>query len=292
MSRKNKRPRGLLRMNVITSTISTMLVLVLLGIIIFFVTAARNVSNSLRENFTVSLMLDDDIPHADAYRLQTELRRQPFVSHMWYISKEKAAQELALSLGTDPTEFSKGNPLPASFNLQLKSAYANQDSLNRYLPVLRSSKYVLDVSYPAELMRQVNDNIRNVSIVLLVLALLLMIISFELINNTMRMSIHAHRFQIRTMKLVGARWNFIRRPFLRRAFWVGVTAALIADAVLAAGIHALTDFEPQMASALTPEVLLATLGGVLLFGIIIATTCAFFSVNRYLRMSRDGIYLR
>ena len=279
-------------MNVITSTISTMLVLVLLGIIIFFITAAGNISNSLRQNFTVSLMLDDDIPNAEAYQLQCMLRRLPCAAHVSYISKERAANELATSLGTDPTEFSKGNPLPASFNLHLKGNYANEDSLKKYTPQLRQPKYVLEVSYPGELMKEVNENIRNVSLVLLVLALLLTVISFELINNTMRMSIHSHRFQIRTMQLVGARWNFIRRPFLRRACWVGITAALIADGLLVLGIRALTDFEAQMADAITWDVLLATLGSVLLFGIVIATTCAYFSVNKYLRMSREKIYLR
>lgn len=288
---RRKRAR-LVSMNVATSTLSTMLVLVLLGTILFFFSVARHVSDTLRDDFTVTLMLDDDMPHAAAYELQQRLRALPCVSRVGYISKAKAAAELAASLGTDPTEFSRSNPLPATFELHLRPDYANGDSLALFLPALQKERYVLDVSYPQELMNEINHNIRNVSLVLLVLAVLLTIISFELINNTMRLAVHSHRFQIRTMKLVGARRGFIRRPFLRRALWVGLVAAVLADALLFAGLHALVDFEPQLAQSITWDVLLITLGGVFVFGVLITTVCASLSVGRYLRMTRERLYLR
>lgn len=292
---KNKRHKHIrkgLGLNLFTSTISTMLVLVLLGTVLFFFTIAGNLRDSLRENFTVSLMLDDDIPQADTYRLQQKLRRLPCVNHVGYISKERAAKEQAKALGTDPTEFLGSNPLPATFELHLNAYYANRDSLEPFLNDFKKERYILEINYPEELMDEVNNNIQKVSLVLLVLAVLLAFISIELINNTMRMSIYAHRFQIQTMKLVGARWSFIRRPFLQRALLVGVTAAALADGVLYGGICALKGFEPQMEELLSWDVLLITLLGVLAFGVIITTSCAFFSVNRNLRINRDKLYLR
>lgn len=289
--KSRKQRRGFIRLNVVTSCISTTLVLVLLGTIVFFVTMASNLSDALRENFTVSLMLDDDIPQAEAYKLQTELRKLPCARLVTYISKERALREQSQAMGSDPSEFLGTNPIPASFELHLKADYANNDSLVKILPHLKRSPYVVEVAYPHELMKSLNDNIRRVSMLMLIVAVLLMFVSFELINNTVRLSVYSRRFLIHTMKLVGASWGFIRRPFLRRAFWVGVFSAILASGVLVGGIQAMLTYEPQMYSIITWDVVAATVGVVFGCGILLTILCAYFSVNKHLRMKSDDLYM-
>ena len=144
--------------------------------------------------------------------------------------------------------------------------------------------------YQKDLVDAVNKNIAKISIVLLFLAVLLTIVSFSLINNTVRLGIYARRFSIHTMKLVGASWGFIRKPFLKQALWVGIVAAIIAILVLGGLIYALYYYEPQILTVLDWKVAVITASVVLLFGIIITTLCANISVNKFLKMTAGDLY--
>ncbi len=288
---KRKKRRGGGSFNTITSCISTTLVLILFGTVVFFVTMADNLSRSLRENFTVQVLLSDSTTNAEAYRLQGILRNQPYTRLVSYTSKEKATREQAEVLDTDPEEFLGYSPIPASFELHLKAEYANNDSLAKYTPELKKETRITDVIYPQDLMDTVNENIRRVSIVLLAVAVLLGFVSFALINNTMRMSVYARRFSIHTMKLVGAKWSFIRRPFMKRAFWIGFFSVLMADGVLFGGICSILEWDADTSSVITPLVVWTTLGSVAVCGLLLTMACAFFSVNRHLRMSGNKVYM-
>lgn len=276
-------------MNAITSCISTTLVLILLGTVVFFVTIARNFSTSIRENFTILLLLDDNISRQHVYELQTQLKQLKCSRGVTYISKERAQKEQAVALGTDSTDFLQENLMPASFEVHLKANYANRDSLNQIVPLLKRDVSILEVNYPESLMDSLNDNIKKVSTVMLIVALLLTIVSFELINNTIRLSVHARRFLIHTMALVGASWSFIRRPFLWKAFWIGFISALIAAVVLICGMYAIVNYEPQMLDLITDDVLAATIGVVFICGIMLTFLCAYVSVNKNLNMSYDRL---
>ena len=156
--------------------------------------------------------------------------------------------------------------------------------------MLFRSKKVTDVTYPQDLMDSVNYNLQRINIVLLALAVLLTFVSFSLISNTVRLGMYARRFSIHTMKLVGASWGFIRRPFLRSAMGLGFLAAVIADCVLAGGIYALYTYEPDVMVVLTWQVMAITGGAVLLFGLLITLFCAWLSVNKFLRMKAGDLY--
>lgn len=290
MGKKNKQKNRRTSVSAISSSISTTLMLVLLGTVVFFVTFAFHFSNNLRENFTISLTLDDQIAHNDAYYLQQRLKNLPCSRLVTYISKERALKEQSEALGNDPSEFMDTNPMPASFEIHLKADYANDDSLAQILPKLRQTPMVLDVSYPKNLMDSLNSNISKISSIMLVIALLLTIVSFVLINNTIRLSVFSHRFLIHTMKLVGASWGFIRRPFLLQALGIGLTSALIASLILGCGFYALIQYEPQMISLITWDMLAATLGIVFICGILLTLACAYFTVNRALRMKSSQLY--
>jgi cell division transport system permease protein len=141
-----------------------------------------------------------------------------------------------------------------------------------------------------DLMNKVNVNLSRISIILLVLAVLLTFVSFSLISNTVRLSVYANRFVIHTMKLVGASWGFIRRPFLNQAMMIGVIAAILAIGILGAGVYGLYLTQPGVLDIVTWEVLVITAAAVLLFGIIITALCAWLAVNRFLRMRAHELY--
>jgi cell division transport system permease protein len=266
------------------------MVLILLGLVVFFVLSARNLSAHMKEHLTVTVMLKDSVTLNDAKLFCRDLYHRPYSRNIDYITKEQAKREQVKELGSDPTEFLGFNPFPATLEIQLKADYANRDSLKWIAKEIRKDARVSDLAYMEDLMDKVNKNLNRVSIVLLVLAVLLTFVSFTLISNTVRLSVYARRFIIHTMKLVGASWGFIRRPFLKRAAVVGVIAAVLANAVLGAGIYAFYLKQPDMLDVVTWEVLAITAGAVFLFGIVITVLCAWLAVNKFLRMSAGELY--
>lgn len=275
-------------MQFVTACISTTLVLLLLGMVLFFVFTARNLSVYVRENINFSLVLDEKMENRDVLRLQRTLEKQPFVKEIEYISKEQALQEYVREMGIDPREFAGYNPLRASMEIRLKSAYANTDSIARIEELLGQESNIQDVVYQQELVDAVNRNIGRISLLLLGLAALLLLISFALINNTIKLTIYAKRFLIHTMKLVGASWGFIRRPFLWRNFWVGLFAGLFADALLWGLAGWLVTTEPGLVVVVTSEVMLLVAAAVLVAGVLITCLCALLSINKYLRMKIEN----
>ena len=277
-------------MQFITSSISTTLVLLLLGLVVFFVLGAHNLSVYVKENINFSILISDDMKESDILKLQKKLDKEPFVKETEYISKKQALREQTEAMGTDPQEFLGYNPFTASIEIKLHSDYANSDSIAKIEKKIKRNTNIQEVLYQKDLIDAVNDNIRNISLMLLGLAVILTFISFALINNTIRLTIYSKRFLIHTMKLVGASWSFIRRPFLRRNFWIGVLSAVIADAVLWGAAYWLVSYEPELIRVITPEVMLLVSVSVLVFGVLITWLCALLSINKYLRMKASTLY--
>ena len=277
-------------MQFITSSISTTLVLLLLGLVVFFVLAAHNLSIYVRENINFSVLISDDMKEADILKLQKRLDKEPFVKQTEYISKKQALKEQTEAMGTDPEEFLGYNPFTASIEIKLHSDYANSDSIAKIEKMIKKNSNIQDVLYRKELIDAVNENIRNISLVLLALAVVLTFISFALINNTIRLAIYSKRFLIHTMKLVGASWSFIRGPFLRKNVWSGVLAGMLADAILMGTAYWAVTYEQELIQVITPEVMLIVCGSVLVFGIVITWLCAYISMNKYLRMKANTLY--
>lgn len=285
-----KKRRAFLDMQFITACISTTLVLLLLGLVTFFVLTAHNLSVYVKENITFSILLDDNMKEHDIVELQRSLEREPFVKQTEYISKERALREQSEAMGTDPQEFLGSNPFSASIEIKLNAGYANSDSIAKIENLILQDNNIREILYQKELVDAINDNIRDISLFMLALAAVLMLISFALINNTIKLTIYSERFLIQTMKLVGASWGFIRRPFIRRNFRIGVISAILADGILCGAANWLVSYEPQLVVVVTPHVMLAVVLAVLVFGISITCLCALFSVNKYLRMNANALY--
>lgn len=277
-------------MQFVTSCISTIMVLILLGTMVFFVLSAHSLSAYMRENLNFTILLNNDASETAIKKFQQQLSKEDFVKESVYISKEQALKEQSEAMGSDPEEFLGYNPFSPSIELRLTSEYANSDSVKWIKEKINRNKIVTDIEYQADLMDSVNDNIRKISIVLLTLAALLTLISFALINNTIRLTIYSKRFLIHTMKLVGASWGFIRRPFLIRNLWIGIFSGVIADAILMGAAYILVSYEPELIAIITTDIMLEVMVVTLLFGIIITYLCAYISINKYLRMKASSLY--
>ena len=188
MSKKSNAP-GIFNTQFITSCLSISLVLILLGTVIFFVFTARNLSDYMRENINISLLLDDKMSEKAIDAFKAELEARPYVKSLEYISKEQGLETVKAEMGADPSEFLGFNPITASFELKLKSEYANNDSIQRILDEMKMTSNVVDVLYQKDLINSVNNNIKKISFIMLIIAALFTYISFALINNTVRLSI-------------------------------------------------------------------------------------------------------
>ena len=225
----------------LTSIISISLVLFLLGLVFLIGLLGNKLSVYVKENISFSIVLKDNQKEADIKKMQKTLDALPYIKSTEYISKEQAVKELEEELGENPETFLGFNPLQASIEVKLHSEYANVDSLQLIEKKIKKYTSVSDLLYRKDMMQMVNDNVKRVSLILLTLAVMLMAISFVLISNTIRLLIYSKRFLIHTMKLVGASWGFIRRPFLVRNIWIGILAAAMADAKVGPVLKAITD---------------------------------------------------
>ncbi len=288
--KKGKRKRSLSGMQIFTSCISTALVLVLFGLVVFFVQVAHRLSDSVKEDLVVSVLLSDEAGQDAIQTYTREMQQKTYIKQLDYISKEQALKEHIEEMGTDPEEFLGSNPFSPSLEVHLKADYANSDSLSWITRDIKSQPIVLNVVYQKDLIDSLNQNLQKVSLVLLILAALLTFVSFGLINSTVKMSLYANRFLIHTMKLVGARWSFIRRPFLARSFWIGLISAILANGVLIAGIHLFVHYDPVLENIITLHMVAIMGGAVLLAGILLTLTCSYFSVNKFLKMKAGELH--
>ena len=290
MNRRKKNAGSRRGVQKVTLCISTAMVLVLLGLVVFSVLISRNLSEWVKENITVTVMLRDDVSVNNAKLLCRDLYHRPYSKNIDYISSDQALKEQTEAMGSDPSEFLGVNPFPATLEIQMHADYANRDSLKWIAKELRKNPKVADVAYQVDLMDSVNRNLTKVNLLLLVLALLLTFVSFTLVNNMVRLSVYSKRFIIHTMKLVGASWGFIRRPFMAQALTIGIIAAFIAIIVLGFSVYGLYYYEPNILTILTWRELVITGVAVLLFGLLITALCSYISVNKFLRMTPGELY--
>lgn len=274
----------------ITLCFSTSLVLILIGLVVLSVLSARNLSNNLKENLSVTLYLDKSLNDAQGQELAKDLSKKTYTSEVKFVSKDEISKMSEKELGVDPSDFVGSNPYSSEIELYLSAEYANTDSVSWIQEQLKKDERVSDIQYQENLINQVNKTVNKISIALIILAIVLTIISFSLINNTVRLGVYARRFAIRTMKLVGASWGFIRWPFLKNALTVGFISGIVACIVLGSGIYAVFNAEPEAYKVITTEVMAITAVAMFVFGIIITFFCAYFSVNKFLKMKAGDLY--
>ena len=283
---------GRLRASYITSIISIMLVLFMLGLLGLIILHGKKLSDYVRENISISVMLKESVTDDLIQNYIKRLQRTSYVKQAEFVSREQAAKELSNEVGEDFVQFLGYNPLPASIDLQLRSGYANTDSIARIEKQLLSSNLVKEVVYQKSLIDQVNSNISKISLVILSFSMILLIISVILINNTIKLSIYAKRFLIRSMQLVGATENFIRFPFIKKSIIHGVIAAVVADLLLIGTLYLAQQRIPEITALQDIQQFALFFAGVLVLGVILSALSTWFSVNKFLRMKVDNLYSR
>ena len=279
-----------LRSSYLTLVVSISLVLFLLGILGLVLINARELSDYFRESLSFSVMLDDDAKEADIRMLQKDLDAKPYVKSTEYVSKDEAASKMKEELGEDFINFLGDNPLPPSIDVYLYAGFTSPDSVAKIEKYVFEYPFVKEVYYQESLLFLINENVKKISLFLLIISSFLFLIALTIINNTIRLSIYSRRFIIRTMQLVGATRGFIRRPFLLQSAFHGLLAALLAMSLLM-GLLYLIEKEFFMMFSFESTNLLLLLGvSLIILGVLINIISTFFSVNRYLSISEDKLY--
>lgn len=286
---KNIVHRRLIR-SYLTSVISISLVLVLVAAAAFFAVNAGGVARWVKENMAVSVLLKQSVSEKEGRKLADELAARPYVRESRFISKEEGAEEMKALLGEDFLSVFESSPIPISVELKLTGEAITSDSLEVIKANLLQNRMVEEVVYQESLVETLNANLRRISLLLGVVIVLLMVVSFALISNTVRLNIYARRFTIHTMSQVGARRSLIARPFVRQAVAQGAVAGLIASALLYAGIRLSGRGTPLLEALFDHRLMWVVLVGTVLLGIALCVLSTLVVVRRVAYLSKDDLY--
>ena len=287
VKQKKKRKIDLL---FITACISTSLVLLLIGIVALLLLTANDLSRHLKQEMTVEVILKESITDTQLSTLRRGIEASPYCAVCSYISKDDALKDMTKAMGTDPSQFLEYNPFYASLIIRLEADYASNDSIKVIEKKIAAQDGVREVTWQKDLLDIINSNIRKVAGLLLILAMILSLVSFTLINNTIKLTIYAQRFVLYSLKLVGAKWSFIRKPFIRRNLWIGFTSAVLTCIIIWYGLKIGLKYEPWLIMLAEPRIIIPVFAMVTLIGLLITGICALHSVNRFLRMKSGELH--
>ena len=271
--------------------ISMSLVLFVLGILGFLLLNATRLSNHVKQNIGFSVMIKEGMKDVDIMQLQKLIDSKAYSLETNWVSKEDAATELKEQLGEDFISFLGYNPLLESIDIKLKATYANPDSLLVLQEELTKNDLIHEVFYQKDLVEKISENVQKMSVFLLSFCFLLFIISFTLINNTIRLSVYSKRFLIRTMKLVGATNKFIKGPFLSESIYNGVYSSLVAICMLLAVFQLLQSDMPDFLNIQNLKSMGIIFASIFVAGILFTWLSTFFALRKYLRIKESEIYL-
>ena len=274
----------------ITTLMSITMVLFVLGALATIILHAQKVSEYVRENIGFTITMNNDVDEMEVIRFKKRLEVRDFVKHAKHTSVEEAAEELKQELGEDFIGFLGYNPLSPTIDVRLHAAYARSDSLKKIEQNLMRNSAVKEVNYQESMVQTINDNIEKLSVILMIFSLLLMIIAFALINNTIRLAVYSRRFIIRTMQLVGATQGFIRRPFLKQGLFYGFFGALITIVLMGTLIYLAQSRIPEILDLSHVDVYGIIAGGVFVAGLFISWISTYFAVRKYLNIKNDKLY--
>jgi cell division transport system permease protein len=273
-----------------STIVGVTLVLYMLGLLGLLIMHANKLSDYVKENIGFTVFLNEDVKEVDIIQLQKTLDAREYVKSTEYITSEKAAKDLQEDIGEDFVTFLGYNPLPPSIDVRFKADYANSDSLTALQTELEKNTYVKEVQFQESLVTGVNENIRKISLIILGFSALLMVISIALINNTIRLSVYSKRFLLRTMQLIGATENFIRRPFLLRGIVQGIIASVIAILSLVFTLYFAQKEVPELQELQDAMLFIKLFIFVMVLGIIISWASTYLAVRKYLRIKTDYLY--
>lgn len=274
----------------LSTVISISLVLLLVGIASLLLVNAKSVSDYFKEHMQISILMKPDVAEEDAMAFEARLDSLPFIKGTRFISKAQGTREMTDLLGEDFLEVFEVSPIPVSIDVTLKAGYVSPDSLAVVETVISASPLVDELVYQQSLIEKLSENLQKISFVLGVFILLLLFISFVLINNTVRLNVFSKRFTIHTMKLVGATKRFIRGPFLSQAVFQGLFSALLATLFLLGILFFVRKEFLQLFEIFQLKLLLVVIGIIVVSGVVICVLSTWFVVGRLVSLSKDELY--
>ena len=272
-------------------TISISLVLIVVGMLVFILLNARAISDHVKRNIGFAVIVKDNTNEAEIKRVQKILDTQPYVYTSKYVTKEQAAKSFKKEMGEDFERILGANPLLPSIEIKLNPAYANNDSLAMIEKGLARFDIIHEVYYQKSMIESINENIRRITIIFLIVGAVLVLISFTLIRNMIHLAVYSQRLLIKTMQLVGATPFFICKPFVYGSMWRGFFGALIANLVLLGAIFFVQENVGNVINIMRQDVILLMVGFVILSGVVLSFFSAWFSVRRYLRRDLNDLYV-
>lgn len=274
----------------LSSVISITLVLLLVGVASLVLINSGSVVRYLKENMKISVLLVQNADEEDAQEYISSVSSLPYVKDTHLVTREEGEKELADMLGEDFLDVFETSPVPISVDVALNAEYVVPDSLALVSGILSASPLVDEIDSQQPLVEMLNDNLAKISVVFGVFIVLLLFISFVLINNMVRLSVFARRFTIHTMKLVGATKSFIRAPFLRSALVQGLVAALLASAALWTLYYAARNSFGELFEIFDLAALAETTGIMFVCGVLICVLSTYFVVGKLVSAAKDELY--
>lgn len=271
---------------------SITLVLFVLSIFTLLMLYANRISSYIKENIGFEIVMKKGVKEAEILNLQKELDKKDFVRSTKYISKEEATRQLSEDLGDDILQWlgDVENPLLPSIDVRFTAEYANNDSIAKIEDWVTKKKIVKEVYFQKSLINSINENVNTLGAVLLLISAVLLIMAVTLISNTVRLSIYAKRFIVRSMQLVGATREFIMKPFMKTFIIQGVIGSVIALGLLTVFNVTVMKKIPELEILTSMGVIVTIYLLTLLFGVILTSLSTFFSMRKYLDADIDELY--
>lgn len=270
--------------------LSIFLVLFLLGALGLFVINSKKISDNFKEEIPMTVFFERDAQKESVEKFGQFISNKPYTNTSVFVTKEQAAEQYQKDLGENFVEYLGTNPLSDSYDIRLKAEYVVSDSLNKIVSEIKAQDEIKSVNYDNVLVDMVNENIKKISYWILVVSGFFCLIAVLLINSSLRLSIYANRFIIKTMQMVGATKSFIRRPFIWRNIKLGILGSVLAIIGLYIGLYYIDQKFPKFEFLKDYEVLGIVFGGVLIAGIFITWISTFFATQRFLNLRTDDLY--
>ena len=270
--------------------ISLSLVLFVVGLLGLVLINAQRLSNYVKENVGFTIMLKEDVNEMEIIKFHKTLDAATFAKSSTFVSKEQATIDLQRDLGEDFVSFLGYSPLLPSIDVKLNAAYANTDSLAIITSEMSKNTAVHDIFYQESLINKLNSNVNRLSFFLLAFCILLFVIAFALINNTIRLSVYSKRFLIRTMRLVGATNSFIQKPFLIKGIYQGIYSSIFAIFMLIGSIQMVQRETASMLNITDLKIIGIIFLLIFISGFLLSWISTFFAVRKFIKQNESELY--
>ncbi len=270
--------------------LSTTLVLFLLGILGLLVLNTKKVADYYKEKIALTVYLKDSAKDVEVKQLQKTLALAEYTKSADFVSKETAAANLTEDIGEDFVQYLGENPLLNSLDVYMNAQFVSAEQLETIAAEISEKNFVEEVSFDKPLVSKLNANIKRIGLGILITCIFFAIVAALLINSSIRLSVYAKRFTIKTMQMVGATKSFIRRPFIWNGIKMGIIAAILALAGMAGVLYYVHKSLPQLQLANDKVLIGSVFAGIFLIGVFITWISSFFATQRFLNLRTDQLY--